>query len=40
MEVNSYSIVLCDLFISLSIISSKVTHVVACVRISFLFKAE
>ena len=40
MQVNSYSSVLRDLFISLSIIPSKFTHVVVCVRISFLFKAE
>jgi hypothetical protein len=31
---------LCDWLISLSIMSSEFLHVVACVRISFLFKAE
>ena len=30
----------CDWLISLNIMSSRFIHIVACVRISFLFKAE
>ena len=40
MWVELYSMTFCDWFISLSVMASKHFHVVACIRMSFLFQAK